>query len=109
MTNVEKLLVKLGANTAHKGFRYLSRAVEIARNDPGTMQSYMKTLLPMVAAEFNATASSVERCIRTTITQIYDTNLEIPPEFTPNAMHGAVTNKDFINRMILATEDERSV
>lgn len=109
MTDVEKLLVKLGANTAHKGFRYLSRAVELARDDPRTMQPYTKTLLPMVAAEFNTTVSSVERCIRTTIIQIYDSNLEIPPEFTPNAMRGAVTNKDFINRMILATEDERSV
>lgn len=109
MTNVEKLLIKLGANTAHKGFRYLSRAVELARDDPGTMQSYMKTLLPMVAAEFNATASSVERCIRTTIIRIYDSNPEIPPEFTPNSMYGAVTSKDFINRTILATEDERSV
>ncbi len=62
---VERILLDLGLNPKHQGFRYLCSCVQLMARHPGIPVT--KELYPAVAAELNVNAMQVERSSRTAI------------------------------------------
>lgn len=64
-THTSSTLLRLGMPTKLRGYGYLREAIICMASDPS--QSITKELYPAVAAQFNATATQVERSIRSAI------------------------------------------
>ena len=69
---VTSLLQQLGIPAHMSGYRYLSRAVQLALGAPGLIHSATHELYPQVALEECSTASRVERAIRHAIQVAWD-------------------------------------
>ena len=85
-------LSDLGLNMAHKGFAYIVDALMLIDR---TKQMY---IYRAVARDNDATASQVERCMRTCITSFYDDHAVVPPLFKPSAKSGSLTVGEFLRR-----------
>lgn len=105
MTQDEKLLLSLGGRASLKGFDYIIKRVELLREDPSLVNGITKTLLPQVAEMCGTTWQRVERCIRHTITGIYNNNAEVPAEFAPSSAKGTLNNKEFLARFVRIAEE----
>lgn len=104
MVKDERLLMRMGACTSTRGFDYIVKAAELLRDDPGLMNAVMKGLIPRIAGSFGTTPSRVERCIRYTISTIYNGAGDIPPELVPDARSGRLTNKEFLVRFVKVSD-----
>lgn len=65
---IRSLLTSIGVPPHLYGFAYLAEAVRLCMDDPSLMHKLTLKLYPMLAEKMNATAGSVERCIRHCIT-----------------------------------------
>lgn len=65
--DAERLLRCLGVTGRLVGFRYTIYMVECVRDDPERVQLITKRLYPDTARQFNVSAASVERNLRTVI------------------------------------------
>jgi two-component system, response regulator, stage 0 sporulation protein A len=63
-TEVTKLLYKAGIPPHIKGYQYLKRAIIMTIMEPQIINSVTKQLYPLLAKEFDTTASGIERAIR---------------------------------------------
>lgn len=102
MTRDEKFLLALGGSLSMKGFGYIIKAAELAREDPTIMDAMVKRLYPEVAEHVGSTPIRVERCIRTQINNIYKQEANLPPEMQ---CKNGITNKEFLVRFLKMTEN----
>jgi two-component system response regulator (stage 0 sporulation protein A) len=65
--NIEHLIRSLGIGATYRGYRYLYYGLKICLQDEDNLLSVGKTLYPQIAKQYQTTASSVERDIRTVI------------------------------------------
>lgn len=106
MTRDEKFLLTLGGSVSMKGFHYIVKGLELARENPNLMKPMVKQLYPAIAQHFpGVRAVQVERCIRSQITSIYNNVIELPPEFNYPPSGKAMTNKEFMARLLKVTEN----
>ena len=64
---ITKYLKELGVPANLNGYLYLRYAIELMIEDVSYINKITKRLYPDIAKQFNATAGSVERCIRVAI------------------------------------------
>lgn len=64
---VEQMLCSIGLTQNYKGYRQLAQALQIAGEEPGSLEIVTKRLYPAVARECGTNWKSVERNIRTMI------------------------------------------
>ena len=97
---VTNIIHEIGVPAHIKGYQYLRRAIEMAVNDAGVINAVTKVLYPMVAKEFDTTASRVERAIRHAIEVAWDRgDLETLQRYfgyTVSNAKGKPTNSEFI-------------
>ena len=63
--HINAMLVALGAPASQQGFRFLRSGILLLMEDP--TQQLTKSLYPAIAAEFNTSATNVEKGMRTTV------------------------------------------
>ncbi|MBP3314016.1 MAG: sporulation initiation factor Spo0A C-terminal domain-containing protein [Oscillospiraceae bacterium] len=66
------LLYRLGAKATHTGFFYTARATLLSLRSPDLLMQTTKSLYPEVAMHYNTSWQCVERCIRYTLSTIWD-------------------------------------
>ena len=104
MTRDEKFLLALGGSLSMKGFGYIIKAVELAREDPAITDAMVKRLYPEIAEHFGTTPTGAERCIRIQLEDIYRRKENLPAEM--KSKNGArMTNKEFLARFLKMTEN----
>lgn len=64
---VSEILASLCITPNYNGFLYVREAIKMAVQEPLNSRSFSKTLYPKISKEFNSSASSIERNIRTVI------------------------------------------
>lgn len=106
MTRDEKFLLTLGGSVSMKGFHYITKGLELARENPELMHPIVKRLYPAIAQQFpGVKPEQVERCIRSQITSIYKNAIELPSEFNNPASGKVMTNKEFMARLLKVTKN----
>ncbi len=65
--NLSNMLLQMGANPYHSGYRYMKECVIIVMQKHGSIKSIMKELYIPVAENNDVTYSNIERSIRHTI------------------------------------------
>lgn len=98
---ITTLLVRLGARTSQRGFRYLRRGILLLMEDPE--QQLTKQLYPAIAAEFQTSSNNVEKAMRTTVTNAWSNRRdEVWRLYFPLAPGGQIpkpTTGQFLTRM----------
>jgi two-component system response regulator (stage 0 sporulation protein A) len=101
---VHQYLMELGADASLMGYKYLVFAILRVAQEPSLVDNITKDLYPMVAIEFDTTATRAERSIRHTIERIWDcgdyqtlTSLG----YVISTVHGKPTNGNFLARSAL--------
>ena len=103
---ITALLVRLGAPTSQQGFRFLRRGILLLMEDPN--QQLTKRLYPAIAAEFETSASNVEKALRTTVTTAWKKRRdEVWRNYFPQAPLGQIpkpTAGQFLTRLADAVQ-----
>ena len=107
MTRDEKFLLDLGGSVSMKGFHYIIKGLELARENPDLIQAVVKSFYPEVARHYpGVTPPQVEKCIRQQIISIYRKAIQLPPELElSNTKSKYMTNKEFMARLLKMTEN----
>ena len=104
LTNrITDILLDIGVPMNLKGFHYLRYGVLLAYCDYRRTKGMTKVLYPEIAAEFDTSASRVERAMRHSIEVAFDACGGNPAKYFGDASSykcGKVTNSQFI--MVLA-------
>ena len=99
-TETTKLLHDLGIPAHLSGFDYLREAITRSVKDPAIPHSMTKLLYPQVAAQFDTTASRVERAMRHAVEVAFTrgdlAQLQTVFRNTVRADKGRPTNGEFI-------------
>ena len=98
--DITRILHQMGVPAHVKGYQYLRDAIQMVTADPNLMGAVTKELYPMVAENYNTTASRVERAIRHAIELAWDRgNVDMMTKYfgyTINIERGKPTNSEFI-------------
>ena len=96
---IYKSLKLLGVPASLKGYRYLTKALEMELTEPGSIGRMTKYVYPEIAAAFNTTPSRVERAVRHAVEVVFDrTDASVTYDYFGNvgSMSGKLTNTQFI-------------
>ena len=97
---ITQVVHEIGVPAHIKGYEYLRYAIQLAVEDMQLINSITKELYPMVAKQFNTTASRVERAIRHAIEVAWDRgDIETLQKYfgwTISSNKGKPTNSEFI-------------
>ena len=89
----------LGVPANLKGYRYLTKALELELVEPGAIDRMTKYMYPEIAKACETTSSRVERAIRHAIEVVFDrTDPSVVYDYFGNtgSMRGKLTNTEFI-------------
>ena len=78
-------LLEYGIRPNLKGFNYIHRAIEMTIDNGNVLPQITKEVYPVIAREFNDSASKVERAIRHSIKSSYRRAYMTNSEFIVNA------------------------
>ncbi len=73
-TEIQKLLLRLGATPNYAGFHYVSYAVQLSLEQEQRLLCVTKFLYPDVARHYHTSWMAVERDMRTLIVVVWKTN-----------------------------------
>lgn len=97
---ITTIIKELGVSANVSGFYYIRCAVELIINDAGLIKSISKGLYPLVAKQFDTTASRVERAIRHAVESGWSrANIDFTKElfgYSVDAYKGNPTNSEFL-------------
>ena len=96
-------LVNMGFYASHRGFTYILDALETLKKEGEDMK--FTSIYHALAKRHETNPSSVERCMRHTITQYYQ-NCNVHPELVSNSQKGRFTNCEFVHRLFRIIEEE---
>lgn len=121
MTNVQAFLIESGFSPCNSGFRYIQKAAEIIRKNPGAESKITKIVYPEVAKVFGTTASRVERAIRQSIEKAClamtpDVAKDIEDKWQAGgfynlmySLEGKPKNRDFLFYLVLVFPEEEGM
>lgn len=66
-SKVRSMLLSVGITPNLRGYKYIIRAVELAKENPTVIENITGNLYPILAKEFDTQPTSIERCIRHSI------------------------------------------
>ena len=72
MSQTSMLLNQLGVGGRYRGFQWMIRAIDLAREDPDRLLRLTKTIYPVVAQEFGTSWYCVERNLRTIVENCWE-------------------------------------
>lgn len=90
------MLVRMGFQTSHKGYRYLNEIIPAVSENPGLIYDFAYKLYRTVAEKYGVTPSSVERSVRHSIETAYYLNRRKFEEFF-DCQFQKPTNAEFIS------------
>lgn len=97
---ITQLMHEIGIPAHIKGYEYLRYAIDLAIHNADLINNITKELYPMVAKQFNTTASRVERAIRHAVEVAWNRgDIEVLQKYfggTISLTRGKPTNSEFI-------------
>ncbi|MCD8020531.1 MAG: sporulation initiation factor Spo0A C-terminal domain-containing protein [Clostridiales bacterium] len=94
--NIRKTLLRLGVTPRYVGFDYVIYAIRLSTENSQYLISVTKELYPEIAKCYRTSACSVERNIRTIITNIWKKNPELLSKIAGYPLEKQPTASEFI-------------
>ncbi|MCM1506571.1 MAG: sporulation initiation factor Spo0A C-terminal domain-containing protein [Ruminococcus flavefaciens] len=93
---IAKMLLYMGFQANHKGYRYTVESILLILDNPEFAYGFNYKLYPVIAKKHNVTPLSVERALRTAISSAYDRNYRKFEEFFEYKLQKP-TNTEFVS------------
>lgn len=98
MKEIQHLVRSLGISGNYQGYRYLTYAIFLCLKDEDYLLGVSKLLYPEIARNFQTTASSVERNLRTVINVCWERgNRDLLENISLYPLSGKPTTAEFLD------------
>jgi two-component system response regulator (stage 0 sporulation protein A) len=101
MTEIQYLVRSLGIGGNYLGYRYLIQAIALCLKDEDYLLGVSKVLYPEIARNFQTSACSVERNLRTVVNVCWERgNRNLLEDLSPYPLSDKPTTGEFLDILI---------